>query len=289
MRSLYRKANVLYVPALLLFLGLVVFPFFDGIRISFTNWDGYSQEYSFIGLGNLSRLADDENVRTAFWNTLLYGFGSTFLQQILGLGCAVLLDKPFRGRTAARTILYLPVLVSAVIMAYMWSYLFEYDGALNDIVRLLGGERVLWLSTSGLTVGVLIAVNTLQYMGVSMVIYMAGLQSIPSVYYEVAELEGATAWQLFRHVTVPFLYPAFVTSITVNLIGGLKLFDVIRALTNGGPGYTTHSLSTLIYSSYFESQLAGFASAIGLLLFVTVLFCALALQAFFKRVEVTLS
>jgi raffinose/stachyose/melibiose transport system permease protein len=283
MESLYRKANVLYVPALLLFLGLVVYPFFDGIRLSFTNWDGYSQAYSYIGLANLSRLADDEYVRTAFWNTLLYGFGSTLLQQIIGLGCAVLLDKPFRGRIAARTILYLPVLVSAVIMAYMWSYLFEYEGALNDIVE------VLWLSSGGLTLSVLIAVNTLQYMGVSMVIYMAGLQSIPSVYQEVAELEGATRWQLFRHVTVPFLYPAFVTSVTVNLIGGLKLFDVIRALTNGGPGYKTHSLSTLIYSSYFESQLAGFASAIGLLLFVTVLFCALALQAFFKRVEVNLS
>src|SRR5205814_2479292 len=91
------------------------------------------------------------------------------------------------------------------------------------------------------------------------------------------------------HVTFPLLYPAFVTSITVNLIGGLKLFDIIRALTNGGPGYKTHSLSTLIYSSYFESQLAGFASAIGLLLFVTVLSCVLAVQALFRRVEVTLS
>ncbi len=289
MRSLYRKASVLYVPALLLFLCLVVYPFFDGIRISFTNWDGFSQHYSFIGLRNLSRLVDDENVRTAFWNTLLYGFGSTFFQQVLGLGCAILLDKPFRGRTAARTILYLPVLVSAVIMAYMWSYLFEYDGALNDIVMLAGGERVLWLSRGNLAVGVMIAVNTLQYMGVSMVIYMAGLQSIPAVYDEVGQLEGGTRWQLFRKVTVPLLYPAFVTSITVNLIGGLKLFDIIRALTNGGPGYKTHSLSTLIYSSYFESQLAGFASAVGLLLFVTVLFCALALQAFFRRVEVTLS
>jgi raffinose/stachyose/melibiose transport system permease protein len=289
MRSLYGKANALYVPALALFVGLVAYPFLDGIRISFTNWNGYSQNYSFIGFHNLKRLGDDENVRTAFWNTLLYGFGSTVLQQIVGLGCAVLLDKPFRGRTIARTILYLPVLVSAVIMAYMWSYLFEYDGALNDIVKLVGGEQVLWLSNGNLAVTMLIVVNTLQYMGVSMVIYMAGLQAVPGMYYEAAELDGATRWQLFRHVTVPLLYPAFVTSITVNLIGGLKLFDIIRALTSGGPGYKTHSLSTLIYSSYFESQLAGFASAVGLLLFVTVLFCALAVQALFRRFEVTLS
>jgi raffinose/stachyose/melibiose transport system permease protein len=289
MESNYRKANVLYVPALLLFFGLVVYPFLDGIRISFTNWNGYSQSYSYVGLRNLSRLVDDENVRTAFWNTLLYGFGSTFFQQILGLGCAVLLDKPFRGRTVARTILYLPILISAVIMAYMWSYLFEYDGALNDVVKLFAGKRVLWLSDGTLAVSAIVAVNTLQYMGVSMVIYMAGLQSIPAVYYEAAQLDGATRWQLFRRITLPLLYPAFVTSITINLIGGLKLFDVIRALTNGGPGYKTHSLATLIYSTYFENQLAGFASAIGLLLFVAILAVTLALLAFFRRVEVTLS
>jgi len=289
MTSMYRKANALYAPALVLFVGLVVYPFVDGIRLAFTNWNGYSQDYEYIGVRNLERLIVDENVRTAFWNTLLYGFGSTLLQQVIGLGCAVLLDKPFRGRTVARTILYLPVLVSAVIMAYMWSYLFEYEGALNDVVKLVGKEPVLWLSSGNLAVTVLIVVNTLQYMGVSMVIYMAGLQSIPGVYHEAAALDGATRWQLFRHVTVPLLYPAFVTSVTVNLIGGLKLFDIIRALTNGGPGYKTHSLSTLIYASYFESQLAGFASAVGLLLFVTVLVCALAVQAMFRRAEVTLS
>lgn len=289
MTPMYRKTNVLYAPALVLFAGLVVYPFLDGIRLSFTNWNGYSQGYTYIGAGNLRRLVADDNVKTAFWNTLLYGLGSTLLQQILGLGCAVLLDRPFRGRTLARTILYMPVLVSAVIMAYMWSYLFEYDGALNDIVKLVGKEPILWLSNGNLAVAALIVVNTLQYMGVSMVIYMAGLQAIPGVYHEAATLDGATRWQQFRHVTIPLLYPAFVTSITVNLIGGLKLFDIIRALTNGGPGYKTHSLSTLIYASYFESQLAGFASAIGLLLFVTVLLCALAVQAVFRRIEVTLA
>src|SRR5262249_17786080 len=124
---------------------------------------------------------------------------------------------------------------------------------------------------------------------VSMVIYMAGLQAIPALYYEAAQLDGASRWQLFSRITLPLLYPAFVTSVTVNLIGGLKLFDVIRALTNGGPGYTTHSLATLIYSTYFESQLAGFASAVGLLLFLAILGVALALQLFFRRIEVTLS
>jgi raffinose/stachyose/melibiose transport system permease protein len=289
MERTYRKANILYLPALILFAVFVVYPFVDGIRIAFTNWNGYSRAYSFVGFRNLQRLLVDRTVRVSLVNTLVYGFGSTLLQQILGLGCAVLLNKRFPGRTAARTILYLPVFVSAVIMGYMWVYLFRLDGGLNDLVRLLGGHRILWLSDRALAVGVIVTVNTLQYMGISMVIFLAGMQSIPALYYEAAQLDGAGAWGQFRNITLPLLYPAFVTSITINLIGGLKLFDLVWALTAGGPGYTTHSLATLIYSSYFESQMAGFASANGLLLFVTILAITLLLQAGFRRREVQLT
>jgi raffinose/stachyose/melibiose transport system permease protein len=283
MPSEYRKTNVLYLPALLLFAVFVVYPFFDGIRIAFTNWNGFSQHYLYVGMRNFKRLAVDANVRTAFLNTLLYGFGSTFFQQLLGLSCALLLEKPFPGRTVARTVIYLPVLIAAVIMGYMWYYILQYDGALNDIIALFGGRRALWLSSAGSAESMLIAVNTLQYSGISMVIYLAGLQNIPAMYYEAAEIEGAGSWTRFRRITFPLLYPALMTSVTINLIGGLKLFDVIMALTGGGPGYTTHSLATLIQSSYFQSQLAGYAAAIGLLLFVAILSFTILLQVAFRK------
>jgi raffinose/stachyose/melibiose transport system permease protein len=286
MESLYKKANVMYLPALALFAAFVVYPFADGIRIAFTNWNGFSRHFDYVGARNFKRLLADSNVRTSFLNTLLYGFGSTFFQQVLGLGAALLLEARFPGRSLARAVAYLPVLISAVIMGYMWYYLLQYDGALNDLVELLGGKRGLWLSSAGTAKALIVAVNTLQYFGVSMVIYMAGLQNIAPMYYEAAAIEGAGAWQRFRRVTLPLLLPAFVTSVTVNLIGGLKLFDVIMALTGGGPGYTTNSLATLIRSSYFASQMAGFAAAIGLLLFVTILVATLALQALFRKAEV---
>jgi raffinose/stachyose/melibiose transport system permease protein len=289
MERTYRSANVFYIPALILFGVFVVYPFLDGVRIAFTNWNGYSRSYSYVGLRNLARLFSDRNVRLAFGNSLIYGFGSTILQQILGLSAAVLLDKKFPGRTVARTILYLPVLVPAVTMGYMWVQLLRLDGGVNDLVQVLGGHRVLWLSDRALAVGAVVAVNTLQYMGISMVIYLAGMQAIPSVYYEAAQLDGAGPWEQFRGITIPLLYPAFATSITLNLIGGLKLFDLVWALTSGGPGYTTHSLATLIYSSYFESQLAGFASANGIMLFATILAITAMLQAGLRRTEVELS
>lgn len=276
----------MYVPALILFAVFVVYPFIDGIRIAFTNWNGFSQHFKYVGFANFSRLAADPNVATAFRNTIVYGFGSTILQQLLGLAFALLLNASFPGRTAARTVIYLPVMISAVIMGYMWIYLTQYDGALNDVMALLGFGRVLWLSDQGLAIPLIVIINSLQYVGISMVIYLAGLQGIPTMYYEAVSIEGAGAWLSFRNVTLPLLYPAFMTSMTVNLIGGLKLFDVIRALTGGGPGYTTHSLATLIHASYFAGQSAGYAAAIGLLLFVMILVVTVILQAAFRGKEV---
>lgn len=285
----FNSINLMYLPALLLFAVFVIYPFAIGVQISFTNWNGFSQQYAYVGFENYSALFKEKSVWIAFKNTLIYGFGSTFFQQLLGLGTALLLNQKFRGRTLGRTIIYLPVLIAAVIMGYMWYFIFQYDGgALNDIVRGLGGEPIDWLTQGGVTVWLMVAVNTLQFFGISMVIYLAGLQGISDMYYEAAEIDGASALSKFFHITLPLLMPAIATSVTLNLIGGLKLFDVIKALTNGGPGYNTHSLSTHINFSYFNNQSAGFAATIGLLLFTIIIAVSLITQRFFSAKEVDL-
>jgi len=122
-----------------------------------------------------------------------------------------------------------------------------------------------------------------------MVIYLAGLQSIPTVYYEASRVDGASAWQQFVGITVPLLQPAFATSIVLNLIGGLKLFDVIRVMTAGGPGYSTESMSTLISRFYFDNQSAGYASAVGIVLFLIIAVFTLGLNTLFNRRRLELS
>jgi raffinose/stachyose/melibiose transport system permease protein len=287
MKKSYRLTNILYFPALILFCVFVIYPFGRGIRLSLTNWNGFSQHMRFVGLMNFKELFKDTNVGIAVINTFIYGFASMIFQQILGLGYALLLNKAFRGRNFGRTIIYLPVLISALIMGYMWYFLLRFDnGALNDIMMLFGKEPLLWLSTPKLSITLMVTINVLQYVGVSMVLYLAGLQGIPGMYYEAASIDGATTWDQFKAITLPLLYPSIVTSVTMNLIGGLKLFDVIRALTNGGPGYSTHSLSTLINMTYFGNQSAGYASAIGLLLFVIILVPTLVTIVFFRKREV---
>ncbi|GAB3536745.1 sugar ABC transporter permease [Arthrobacter tecti] len=276
--------NFLYLPAVILMAAFTVYPLIAGIGISFTNWNGYSAARDIVGIENYLRLFEDEIFRTALLNTFIYGVGSTVIQQVLGLAIAVALDRKMRGRSAARAIIYLPVLVSPVIMGTMYYLLFQYNnGAFNDIVVGFGGERVAWLSDANTSIFIIVAVNSLQFVGISMIIYLAGLQSIPGMYYEASTLDGATKTQQFLHITVPLLQPAFATSIVLNLIGGLKLFDVIQVMTGGGPGYATHSVSTLIGKTYFDNQSAGYSAAMGVVLFLIIVVFTLILNTLLNR------
>ena len=181
------------------------------------------------------------------------------------------MDKKIRGRSVARAIVYLPVIISQFIMGYIWYFFFQFDGgALNDILVALGRQPFDWLANGPRAVWLITGVNTFQYLGVAMIIYLAGLQTIPQDYYESAHIDGAGGYSVFRHITLPLLMPAITTSIVINIIGGLKLFDMIMAMTRGGPGYSSMSLSTLMYNLYFVRYDAGYAAAVGNLMFVLI-------------------
>lgn len=263
--------NLLYVPALAMFAMFTIYPLISGVQISFTDWDGYSPNSSWVGWENYARLFTDATFRAVLINTFIYGIGSTIIQQVLGLGLALALDRKLRGKNVAKAIIYLPVLVSPIVMGTFYYLIFQYNnGALNDLVVAFGGERTAWFSTAEGGIAIIVAVNSLQFVGTSMIIYLAGLQSISPEYTEAATLDGANAWQRFWSVTLPLLQPAFATSVVLNLIGGLKLFDVIQVLTGGGPGTSTASVSTLIGTTYFANQAAGYSAAMGVALFLII-------------------
>ncbi|AXE40128.1 carbohydrate ABC transporter permease [Acidipropionibacterium virtanenii] len=276
--------NLMYLPALLLFAIFIVYPFINGIVIATTNWDGYSPGRAGVGLANFTRLWSDPNFLVSLRNTFVYAFGCTILQQIFGLLLAVLVDSSIRGRNVARAIIYLPVLVSPVVMGTLYYLVFRYDqGALNDLLGAFGLSQVSWLSDSGFAVGVIVAINSLQFVGISMLIYLSGLQSIGSDVREAAALDGAVGFRQFRRITIPLLLPAFASSSVINLIGGFKLFDIIKVLTGGGPGYSTNSVSTFITTTYFSNQSAGYAAAQGVVLFILIAVFTLALNWWFDR------
>jgi len=284
-----KRINLFYIPVLVLFGVFVVYPFIDGIRMSFTNWNGYLPNYSYVGFSNYTRMGSDQWFHNVFKNTIIYGFGSTIIQQIVGLSLAIFLDSKFKTRGLVRTISYLPVMIAPLIMGYIIYFIVQFrGGALNDLVGLFGMDKLDWVGVPNRAVTVILIVNSLQYMGVSMVIYLAGLQNIPNMYKEAAAVDGIGPWNTFWHITLPLLAPALSASVVINLIGGLKLFDIIRALSPAAPSSGTHSLVTFLTYQYFNIEMAGYSAAIGVVTFAFILLVSIVVIKLLDKMEVTL-
>lgn len=284
-----RKSSLwwMYTPILLIITFFIIYPFFDGIRISFTDWDGFSKTFNYVGIDQYKRLLNDPDTWVIVRNTLLYGVGSTVFQNVIGLIYAIILDQNIRFKNIARTIIFIPVIVSPLIMGYIWFFFFAYqDGALNDILLSLGLEPSNLLSNTTINSWVVVFVNTYQFVGIAMIIYLAGLQSIPRDFYESADIDGASSFSKFKNITIPLLMPSITINIILNIIGGLKLFDVIISLTNGGPGNSSQSLSTYMYDLYFAKQDAGYAATQGVLMVVIILVISLVALFYLRRKEV---
>lgn len=288
MKKRERRLNLLYIPALLIVLLFVLYPLVRSIETSFYNWNGYSQVKKFIGFKNYIDLFGDENFGVSFINSILYGFGSTILQNVFGLGLAVFLNTKFRGHKAARTIVYLPVMISGLIMGYIMYFVVQNTGAINEILGWFGLKGMDWMASAAVGKIFITLINSWQFCGVCMVIYMAGLQGISKMYYEAAAIDGATPVKSFFYITLPLLMPAISSAVIINLIGGLKLYDVVVSLSGGGPGYETSSLSFYINNRYFQAEQAGYASAVGVVMFLFILICSLIVNHYFKKREVEL-
>lgn len=284
-----RRLNWFYVPAVILMVAFIAYPLCNAIYLSFFQWNGYSVQKEFIGIDNFKAMFEDKVFISSLKNTLIYGFGSTIFQQILGLSLALFLNSKFKGRGIVRTVIYMPAMVSGLVMGYIMYFFFQYKGGVvNDIMAMLGLNGYDWLGNGGSAIAVIIFINTWQFVGVSMVIYLAGIQGVSQSYIEAATMDGATAWERFRYVILPLLIPALSSSVIYNLIGGLKLYDVIIALTDGGPAKKTHSLATYIANRYFDAERAGYAAAIGVFSFIMIMIISMVVNGYFRKKEVEL-
>lgn len=282
-----RKYIYLTIPALLLVLAFILFPLINAVRISFFRWNGYSQTMRWRGFENYVSIFTDGLFWKSLGNTLIYGFGSTLLQNLAGLLAALFLNTRFKGRNALRAILYLPIMISPFIMGQILYYFVQYNGGVfNEVLNMVGLPSVYWMETGFSSTIMVTLVNSWQYMGLSMIIYLAGLQNIPMMYKEAARLDGAGKLTEFKHVTMPLLIPSITTAVVTNLIGGLKLYDVIVALSGGGPNRQSMSLSYYIQLLYFNDEKAGYASAIGIVTFFVIMIITLPINAWLRKREV---
>ena len=268
-------------------IAFIAYPLGNAIYLSFFKWNGYSQKMKFIGLENYISLFSDKVFWRSTVNTFVYGFGSTLLQNIMGLAAAIFVNKQFKGRNFVRLILYMPIMISGVIMGAIQYYIFNYEnGVLNNLLNLFGINNIYWMETGPRAVLIITLINSWQAMGFCMLIYLAGLQNIPKMYQEAALLDGANKWQIFFKVNIPLLMPAITTAVITNLIGGFKLYDIIVTLTNGGPNRKSLSLSYYISLLYFSDEKAGYSSAVGISLFIIIFVVAVPINRYLRSKEV---
>ncbi|WP_344316994.1 sugar ABC transporter permease [Acrocarpospora pleiomorpha] len=241
------------MPALALYVFILVIPSLRGIAYSFTDWNGVSAAFNFVGLDNFARLVTDPFGRGAVMNTVLLATGITVLQVITGLLLALALNSAIKGRNFLRVLFFAPVMVMPVVTSYLWKYILGGSGALNQILQAVGLSQVAqpWLGQRETALVWIILVAVWQGAGVTMAIYLAGLQTIPREIREAVDLDGAGPWARLWYITMPLLRPATSVATLLVLIGSLKLFDQVWVLTQGGPANSTDTLATTIYRTSF--------------------------------------
>ena len=236
---------------------------------AFTSWNVFGGA-EWTGLDNFRQLLHDHSFRTALTNTIYYTVFHIPLTLVAALGLALLLNRKLRGVAFFRTVAFFPYITSIVAAAQVWNMLFSPQyGPIDAMLRLVGVSHPPgWTVSTTWSMPAVILVGTWREMGYYMLIFLAGLQTIPAQLYEAARVDGANAWQRFRAVTIPSLRPTTFFVTVMLTIGSFKVFDLILLLTNGGPGQSTLVLSQYIYQTGFQENQFGYASAISVVLFV---------------------
>jgi len=260
------------LPALALFTFVVLVPSARGVYYAFTDWDGLDPDFALVGLRNFADLAGDADARQAIWHTLLIAAAITVFQNGIGLLLALGVNSLIKTRNFLRVLLFAPAVIAQIVTAYLWRNLLGPDGAVNSLLGAVGLDswRQDWLGDPGLALWMIVLVVVWQYAGYSMVIFLAGLQSIPREIYEAAAIDGTGPVRRFWSIVRPLLAPAITINLMLSVIGGLKLFDQVYALTGGGPGHATDTISTLIYKDAFTLGEFGYSIAMAVVLTVIV-------------------
>lgn len=260
------------VPALILFLIFTYIPLLMTLGYSVTDWNGFSKNFNFVGLDNFLQVFKDTEVLQTFGNTLYFTVLVVVIGIVLQLMLAIFLLEKLKGRNVLRAIIYAPCIISPVIVSLTWVNFFQYAGIINEVLSKVGleGLRVDWLGDVNIVKNVLIFINTWQWAGYGMIIFMTGLSSISQDVYEAGMLDGACGFKKFRYITLPLLMPSVTVNVFISITGALRLFDLPFVMTGGGPINASKTISMTIYDNAFLYERFGYSSAIGVIFFLII-------------------
>ncbi|MGN0243753.1 MAG: carbohydrate ABC transporter permease [Lachnospiraceae bacterium] len=278
-------------PAFILFTMFVIVPTIASLYYSLTSWDGVSPDVKFIGLRNFREILTSARFHNALKNTLILTVFISLLENFFALVLALLVDHVFRCKNLFRSIFYIPVLLSGVVSGFIWKIIYNYNfGVINSVLDAIGkGEwKQDWIGNPSLALLMVGVVLIWKGAGYYMIIYLASLQGVPTDIIEAAKIDGANAFQVFRRITMPLISGAFTINFTLSLINGLKVFDQISVMTDGGPGFATETMVYLLYKVGFGEGRQGYGTAVGVLLLIIIIILNAIQQRFLKSREVQL-
>jgi raffinose/stachyose/melibiose transport system permease protein len=276
-------------PALALLVLFNLLPSALQLVFAFTDWNSFRPEVRFVGLENLRYLLEDGSLERGIRVSLTFAILVAVIQNGVGLLLALALERTTRINSVFRTIFFLPVLISAIAVGYTFRGLLDSDGVVNGLLSVFAGTTVdtAWLGDKNLAIVLVALIHSWKWVGLTMLIYIAGLNGIPEDFKEAARVEGASALQTFRRITMPLLAPAITVNVVLTIVGGLTTFDIIFATTRGGPARSTEVLNMFIFGQY-GSGYFGYATALSLVLFLIICAISLPLLALLRRREVSL-
>jgi len=278
--------NWFYLPAAIVYGALFLVPTLLSFYFSLTRWTIFSSE--FIGLDNFAQFFSEPALTKGFVNTFVYAVLTSGAKVVLGMALGLLLTSQIVGRGYLRSVVFFPVLVSTVGVGITFQVLMHPSkGVINQALGFIGLDGPGWLTNPALALFSVALVDVWKGVGLATVIYMAGIVSIPAEYREAAKVDGAGPWASFRNIVLPLSWPATSTVITLSLIGGLRSFDLIWAMTKGGPGFTSDVIASVIYKQY-QAGFYGLSTAGNVILFIAVTAIVIPLTRFMARREVEL-
>ena len=273
-KRMVRQYLVLVLPGMIIFTVGLIIPLFLSFRYSLTDWDGMTAKKTFVGIQNYIKLFKDKEFLESWWFTIKFTIGNTIIQNVLALLFSVALDSGIRFQKLYRAAFFVPCLISAIVVGFVWLKMFS--NVLPAINDLLGtGFNFLLFGKAETVLGGLLIANNWQWVGYWMLIYLAGLQSVPAELYEAAKVDGANAIHRFFNVTIPMLAPAITICVVGITTGSLKVYDLLVASTKGGPGRASTSVIYKTYTTAINGRQYGYGSAMTVTLVIALLLVAL--------------
>ncbi len=274
-------------PALLAFCVIVLIPFFTGIYYSFTDWNGVNGTINWVGLDNFKYLfTQDKQFQQSFWITTKYTVVAIILTNVVGFVLAILVTQMLKTRNILRTVFFMPNLIGGLLLGFVWQFIFVKGFASIGQITGISLFELPWLGDAKTAFWGIVIVSVWQGAGYIMLIYTAALQNVPQELIEAAKIDGASRWQILRHITIPMVAPAVTVCLFLTISWSFKVFDVNLSLTNGGPFKSTEMLALNIYTEAFVNNRYGLGEAKALIFFIVVAAITIIQVTYTKKKEV---